>query len=89
MESVNVRGGNDWRYSRDFEDIIYILNYCSDLVPSFSVENEDLKKYFKEEFSKIRSRVNIKEEIGCVLPYGEDGRIDYVIELIEAIMNLY
>ena len=28
-------------------------------------------------------RTNIREEIECKLPYGEENRVDYIIETIE------
>lgn len=88
LEAVNGRGGNDWRYSHDFEDIVYILNYCPDFITIIRQVNGGLREYFKEEFTKIKMRTNIKEEIGCVLPYGEDDRIDIIMGVINDIANL-
>ena len=35
IESLLSRGGADWRGAKDFEDIIYVLNYCTDFMARF------------------------------------------------------
>ena len=49
----------------------------------FQKADEDLKEFFKEEFAKMLKRTNIREEIECKLPYGEENRVDYIIEMIK------
>lgn len=49
----------------------------------FQKADDDLKKFFKEEFAKMLKRTNIREEIECKLPYGEENRVDYIIEMIK------
>ena len=83
IEAVNGRGGVDWRWSHDFEDIIYIFNYNKNVVEELINTDNDLKEFFKEEFSKMLKRTNIREEIECKLPYGEESRVDYIIEMIK------
>lgn len=88
LEAIKDRGGDDWRWSHDFEDIIYILNYCPDFILTLQSVNVYLKKYLKEEFSNILSRRNITEEIECMLPYGEDDRTEYIIGVMNSIVDL-
>ena len=88
LEAVKGRGGDDWRWSHDFEDIIYILNYCPDFIITLQSANMNLKKYLKEEFSNILSRRNITEEIECMLPYGEDDRTEYIFGVMKGIVDL-
>ena len=88
LEAVKGRGGDDWRWSHDFEDIIYILNYCPDFILTLQSVNVYLKKYLKEEFSNILSRRNITEEIECMLPYGEDDRTEYILGIMKGIVDL-
>ncbi len=83
IEAVNGRGGADWRWSHDFEDLVYILNYNNNLDKELAMVDENLKVFFKEEFSKMLMRPNIREEIECKLPYGEETRVDYIIEIIK------
>ena len=53
IEAHNGRGGNDLRQSHDFEDIIYILDNCSELLENITNANESVKAYLKEECSKL------------------------------------
>ncbi len=32
LEALHSRGGEDCRGAKDFEDIVYVLNYCPDLI---------------------------------------------------------
>lgn len=85
IEAINSRGGEDLRISHDFEDIIYVLNYCSDIIERFNKEtNETLKNYLKEECQKFLKRSNIREETECALPLGEVDRVDVIFEILEA-----
>ena len=84
LEAIRSRGGNDLRFSHDFEDLIYVLNYS----PTFSEElkNSDdlqLKAYFKEQFSWLIGRDNIREEIACALPYGETERCAHILMILK------
>lgn len=70
FEAHNSRGGNDLRQSHDFEDIIYILDNCSDIVDNISVSNQSVKEYLKSECQKLLENPNITEGIESALPYG-------------------
>ena len=83
IEAVNGRGGTDWRWSHDFEDLVYIFNYNKNIVEELQKADDDLKEFFKKEFAKMLKRTNIREEIECKLPYGEENRVDYIIEMIK------
>lgn len=85
IEAIRGRGGNDWRDSHDFEDLIYILNYCPDFVEQLRAVDTELRQYYIDEFNDILARPNIKEEIDCCLPYGEDERTDDIINIMRKI----
>lgn len=87
LEAVKGRGGDDWRWSHDFEDIIYILNYCPTFVLTLQSVNLKLKKYLKKAFSDILCRPNISEEVECKLPYGEYDRTEYILDVMKGIVN--
>lgn len=70
FEAHNSRGGNDLRQSHDFEDIIYILDNCSDIVNNISASNPSVKEYLKSECQKLLENPNITEGIETALPYG-------------------
>jgi len=70
FEAHNSRGGNDLRQSHDFEDIIYILDNCSNIVEYISASKPDVKEYLKSECQKLLENPNITEGIEAALPYG-------------------
>ena len=70
FEAHNSRGGNDLRQSHDFEDIIYILDNCSDILNAISGSNPRVKEYLKNECQNLLANPNITEGIESALPYG-------------------
>ena len=89
FEAHNSRGGNDLRQSHDFEDIIYILDNCSDILDNISASNPSVKMYLKKECQKLLENPNITEGIETALPYGsgEEGT-DIISELIQNIAEI-
>ncbi len=63
------RGRTDPRTSKDFEDIVYLLDYVSDLEEQISVAPEDVKTYLKAEFEAILKDSVSQEAIMAQLPY--------------------
>ena len=82
IEALLSRGGNDWRGAKDFEDIIYVLNYCSEFVESYKAADNKVRKYLTMQFSKMLQRPNISEEIECVLPSDEIERTDIILDIM-------
>lgn len=86
MEAVFSRGGADLRYSHDFEDIVYVLNYCPEFTTQLAASADtELRQYLKNSFSKLLSRNNIREEIECMLPREESARVGYIQSLMVSI----
>lgn len=83
IEAIRGRGGNDLRFSHDFEDFIYVLNNRQDITSLLDNEdNDELAKYISSWASEILNRQNCREEIECMLPYGDYDRVDYIIEIL-------
>lgn len=70
FEAHKDRGGNDLRQSHDFEDIIYILDNCSNIIDNINNSNPNVKMYLKEECQNLLGNPNITEGIESTLPYG-------------------
>ena len=83
LDAVVGRGGNDLRISHDFEDLIYVLNYCPEFKMRLRDAEENIKEHIKCHFQMLLNRINIREEIECVLPIGEEERVDYIIEILK------
>lgn len=83
IEAVRGRGGEDLRFSHDFEDLVYVLNNRQDIAELFDNENDsDLTGYLSSWAKEMLSRQNCREEIECMLPYGDYDRVDYIIEIL-------
>ncbi len=89
FEAHNARGGNDLRQSHDFEDIIYILDNCPDILENIRGSNPSAKMYLKKECQNLLENPNITEGIESALPYGSgDEGTDIVLELIQNIAEI-
>ncbi|TSA38659.1 MAG: hypothetical protein D4R64_02475 [Porphyromonadaceae bacterium] len=89
FEAHKDRGGNDLRQSRDFEDIIYILDNCPDLLDNIANVNSTVKTYLKEECQSLLENDNLTEGIESALPYGSDSNSTEIIQdLIQSIAEI-
>ena len=89
IEAHNGRGGNDLRQSHDFEDIIYILDNCSELLGSITSANESVKAYLKDICSELLKNEGLIEGIESALPYGsEEEATEIIMERIQNIANI-
>lgn len=85
IEALLSRGGKDWRGAKDFEDIVYVINYCPYFIKSFKKSDEDVQSYLSYHFSMMLKRPNITEEIECTVD--EIERTDYIIETLNNVAN--
>lgn len=82
FEAMLSRGGRDLRISHDFEDIIYILDNTTDIAEQITNVDEPLRNYLSSQFKELLANSNIEEAIECVLPYGADERVKYIMEIL-------
>ncbi|MDB4582382.1 hypothetical protein N9164_04460 [Draconibacterium sp.] len=82
FEAHKGRGGNDLRQSHDFEDIIYILDNCSDILDNISGSNPSVKMYLKKECQNLLENPNITEGIETALPYGSGEESGDILGMI-------
>ena len=81
------RGGQDWRGAKDFEDIVYVLNYCSEFSDKFEYSDCKVKKYVSEQFEAMLKRPNIVEEIESVISFEEIERTDLILKIMRTIAS--
>lgn len=80
-----TRGGTDWRGSKDFEDIVYVLNYCADFIDKFKKEDTIVQTFISKQFVLMIKRPNISEEIECALSPDETEGIGKVLKTMKRI----
>ena len=84
FSAFNDRGGNDPRFSHDFEDIVYLLNYIKDLNSVLHKIDSNLKEYLKQEFENILNDKVMQEAILCNLFHEEQfTRFNRIIKTLE------
>ena len=87
FEAMNSRGGTDIRGSHDWEDIVYIMNNCAELVDAIKrCHNAQLAVYLQSQCFNLLQNRNIREIIYSSLPYhSEEENVDEIFQLIEQI----
>ena len=90
FEALNSRGGQDIRGSHDWEDIVYIMNNCADLINCIKLNpNRMLVEYLQNQCENLLKDNNIREIIYTSLPiYSEEENIDAIIEIMNRIKQL-
>jgi predicted nucleotidyltransferase len=89
FDAHHDRGGNDLRQSQDFEDIIYVLDNCTDILENIRNADQDVKNYLKAECESLLEDDGLSEGIDSALPYGSDSdRVEIIEVLILEIASL-
>ncbi len=80
LEAFNDRGNSDGRTSKDFEDIIFVLDNRSSIWEDLLLY-ERVKEYIKNEFAKLLSLPHINEWISAHLdPATSGARTNRIME---------
>ena len=88
LETLLSRGGDDLRGEKDFEDIVYIMDCCPAFVSLLKDEQEkDVREFIINHFTSLISRPNIREEIECALPVGDEGREEIVLKMMKSCLQ--
>lgn len=87
LEAFKGRGKSDGRSSTDFEDIVYVLNNRTKIWDEMKATDQDLKRYFEEEFGELIQNKYLTEWIGCHLEYRQQDRVGFIISKIRALIT--
>ena len=80
VEAFGGRGG-DWRYSKDMEDIVLLLDGCEALLSDFRQANPGVQDFLRSWFQGNRER--LQEAVFAFLPSSSEGREDLIFALID------
>ena len=82
------RGGKDPRFSHDFEDITYILNYTSNFKDQILSADKEVKHYLKDAFLKIVNDSLLQEAIlGNIYFEEQELRFENIINQLKDIVE--
>jgi hypothetical protein len=74
LDAFGDRGKGNYRDSHDIEDVVAVLNSRPELWEESWHMPEDVRKYMKDSFEKLRINDDFQEAMPGMLPYGADGR---------------
>ncbi|WP_295654586.1 nucleotidyl transferase AbiEii/AbiGii toxin family protein [uncultured Mucilaginibacter sp.] len=88
-EAFKGRGKNDYRTSKDFEDMVYVWENVDDLVAQLQNAPEQLKAYLHDEFVKVIYKDDFEEGLYAHLTGGYGGiDANYIRVSLEAGLNI-
>lgn len=83
FDAFNDRGIKQVRFSKDFEDIVFILNYCSYFKNEFLNSQNDVVSYLKKQFKIILDSDSLQEVLlGHIYYEFQEKRFQKIINLL-------
>lgn len=87
LEALFSRGLGDLRFSKDFEDIVFLFNYANSISDEIQRADVLLKEYIQQKCKALLQMPILKEAIFCVLPLGENEP-EYIDKILQSFHNL-
>ena len=88
LEAFYDRGITDPRTSHDFEDIVYLLNYTSDLKVQIQSSDYDLMYYLMDRFADIiADKVKQEAILGSLYHEDQSVRFSRIIRLLNEVIH--
>ena len=84
-EAVKGRGNQDWRTSKDMEDIITLVNFGA--LSKIEVIKSDVRKYLDESFNELLNQKYSKDIILSHLSGVDRQNVDLLLERINAFIQ--
>ncbi len=78
------RGGNDLRWSHDFEDVIYLWDCIPDFVDRLKYAPADLAAWIAKELKEWHIRPELREAVECVVEQDSPQRVRRILSELEA-----
>ncbi|MEO0473028.1 MAG: hypothetical protein AAF206_25665 [Bacteroidota bacterium] len=93
MEAFDKEGKYDYRYSEDFEDILYLLDNRPEIVMEVNAAFYEVRTYIQGQFSLYLADPYLEEGMYTALPIGTDAAVvgqlmDLMREMVDYQPNL-
>lgn len=83
------RGKKDMRFSKDFEDIVYLFNSRKELLSELRESDSQVLEFIKNKLKYFNTNPDTDEGIIAVLPYGSgSNRVEYIKRIMSYIISL-
>jgi hypothetical protein len=87
MAAIRGRGGEDFRFSHDFEDVIYLWDAIPDFTERILQSCEEMRNWLCSELRRWKLRPNLREEVECVVEEASASRVDRILAGMTRISN--
>jgi len=88
LEAFIGRGNLDGRTSKDFEDIVFVLQNRSTIWNELTESNSEVFEYLKDTFSNLMSNPNFEEWIDCHAGFGNISATYYIMEELKNFIEM-
>lgn len=86
FEAYFNRGSEDIRFSKDFSDIVYILNNRENLYNEIKISELNVREFIVNSFKRVLLEDSLDEAIEISIPRGY--KIDNIIDVIKKITRI-
>jgi predicted nucleotidyltransferase len=88
LEAFIDRGNYDGRTSKDFEDIVFVLQNRSSIWSELVDSNTEIFEYLKDTFAYLMSNPNFEEWVDCHAGFGNISATYYIMEELNKFIQL-
>ncbi|HJW17093.1 MAG TPA: hypothetical protein VJ499_08230 [Flavisolibacter sp.] len=88
IEAFKGRGMKDYRFSSDFEDIVYVMGNCNDFFVYLQKSEKEVKKYLKKEYGDMLADADFEEGLaGHLDPHSVMDQLPRIKALIKEFVS--
>jgi len=87
LEAFKGRGSSDGRTSKDFEDIVFVLENRQTIWKELNETTGKIRNYLINEFTKLNENVNLFEWIDCHVENGSPPASYFILERIKQFIS--
>src|SRR6056297_299999 len=87
FEAYNDRGASDPRTSKDFEDIVYVLDNHTNLVNEINIAPDEVKAFLTERYKELLSAEMEEAVLSHLNPYTQSERFELLKDKLNTIVG--
>ncbi|MCF8341434.1 MAG: hypothetical protein K9I82_10700 [Chitinophagaceae bacterium] len=88
LEAFIGRGNHDGRTSKDFEDIVFVLQNRLSIWSELIDSDTEVFEYLKHTFANLMSNPNFEEWVDCHAGFGNISATYYILEELNKFIQL-
>lgn len=88
LEAFIGRGNHDGRTSKDFEDIVFVLQNRLNIWSELADSNDEIFEYLKNTLANLMSNPNFEEWVDCHAGFGNISATYYIMEKLNKFIRV-